>query len=69
MSSRIYRAVTVTGAAVGDFAECSFGVSLAGMIASAYVSAADTVTVVLFNATTGTVDLASTTLRARVRKA
>ena len=61
--------VTVTGAAVGDFAECSFGVSLAGMIASAYVSAADTVTVVLFNATTGTVDLASTTLRARVRKA
>jgi parallel beta-helix repeat protein len=61
--------VTVTGAAVGDFAECSFGVSLAGMIASAYVSAADTVTVVLFNATIGTVDLASTTLRAHVRKA
>jgi hypothetical protein len=60
--------VTVTGAAVGDFASCSFGVNLAGLVASAYVSAADTVTVALFNPTVGSVDLASTTLRARVSK-
>jgi hypothetical protein len=61
--------VTVTGAAVGDFADCSFGVSLAGLIVTAYVSAADTVTVVLFNSTLGAIDLASTTLRVRVQKA
>lgn len=60
--------VTVTGAALGDFAEVSFGVSLAGLICTAYVSAADTVTVALFNPTVGAVDLASTTVRARVRK-
>jgi hypothetical protein len=37
-------------------------------MAAAYVSAADTVTVALFNPTAGAIDLASTTLRARVRK-
>jgi hypothetical protein len=58
--------VTVTGAALGDFATCSFGLTLAGLVATAYVSAADTVTVVLFNPTLGAIDLASTTLRVRV---
>lgn len=61
-------AVTVTGAALGDLAVCSFGVSLGGLVATAYVSAADTVTVVLFNPTGAAIDLASTTLRARVWK-
>jgi hypothetical protein len=56
----------VTGAALGDFATCSFGLTLAGLVATAYVSAADTVTVVLFNPTLGAIDLASTTLRVRV---
>jgi hypothetical protein len=60
--------LTVTGAALGDYAVCSFGVSLSGLMAAAYVSAADTVTVALFNPTAGAIDLASTTLRARVRK-
>jgi len=60
--------VTVTGAALGDIAECSFGVDLAGLTATAYVSATDTVTVVLHNPTGGTIDLASTTLRVRVKK-
>lgn len=59
--------VTVTGAVVGDDVSASFGVSLAGLVMSAYVSAADTVTVVLFNPTLGAVDLASGTLRAAVR--
>jgi hypothetical protein len=61
--------VTVTGAALGDFADASFSLSLAGLVVTAYVSAANTVTVVFFNPTGGAVDLASGTLRARVRKA
>lgn len=62
--------VTVTGAALGDFvAGVSVGVDLAGCRLSGYVSAADTVTVVLHNGTGGAVDLASTTLRVLVRKA
>ena len=61
--------VTVTGAALGDFVEAvSVGVDLAGTVLTGYVSAADTVTVVLRNGTGGAVNLASTTLRVRVRK-
>lgn len=61
--------VTVTGAALGDFCQATVGVSQAGVILHAYVSAADTVTVVLQNESGGAVDLASTTLRVLVRKA
>lgn len=61
--------VTVTGAVLGDDASASFGASLTGLVISAYVSAADTVTVVLFNPTIAVVDLASGTLRATVRPA
>ena len=58
--------ITVTGAAMGDFALASFSNSLSGLTVTAYVSAADTVTVVLFNGTAGAIDLASGTLRAKV---
>jgi len=58
--------ITVTGAAVGDFVIVSPGVSLAGLVMTAYVSAADTVTVVLYNPTAGAVDLASSTWKAKV---
>lgn len=58
--------VTVTGAALGDFADVSFSLDLQGITTTAYVSAANTVTVRLQNETTGTIDLASGTLRARV---
>ncbi len=61
--------VTVAGAALGDFAEVSFGVSLQGITCTAFVSAADTVSFRLQNETGGTIDLASTTVRALVRKA
>ena len=61
--------VTVTGAALGDFALVSFGVDLAGVSVTAYVSAANTVSVRLQNESGGVVDLASTTIRARVLKA
>lgn len=61
--------VTVTGAALGDFADASFSLTLAGLAMTAYVSATNTVTAVLFNPTAGAIDLASGTIRARVRKA
>ena len=61
--------VTVTGAALGDFAEASFSNNINGITLTAWVSAADTVSVRFQNESGGTLDLASGTLRARVRKA
>lgn len=68
--ARVTTTVTVTGAALGDFVTAvSVGVDQAGVMLDGYVSAADTVTVTLHNETGGAVNLASTTLRALVRKA
>ncbi|WP_347270347.1 glycosyl hydrolase family 28-related protein [Rhizorhabdus histidinilytica] len=61
--------VTVTGAALGDYANASFSVALAGVTVTAWVSTPNTVSVRFQNETGGTVDLASGTLRARVWKA
>lgn len=58
--------VTVTGAALGDFALASFSLDLQGITVTAYVSATDTVTVRFQNESGGTLDLASGTLRVRV---
>jgi len=56
--------VAVPGVALGDMViGMSIGVSEAGLIRRAYVSAANTVTIVTVNPTAGTVDLASTTLQ------
>lgn len=61
--------VTVTGAALGDFVVgVSHGVDLAGITVTAYVSAANTVSVRFQNESGGAVDLASATLRAVVAK-
>ena len=60
--------VTVTGAALGDFAGASFSNDLQGITITAWVSAANTVSVRFQNETGGTIDLASGTLRARVSK-
>ena len=60
--------ITVTGAALGDFAIFSAGVDLVGLIATCYVSAANTVTVNLENQTAAAIDLASTTWKAKVLK-
>lgn len=60
--------VTVTGAALGDFAVASFGGDLAGVSVTAYVSSVDTVSVRFQNESGGIVDLGSTTLRVRVYK-
>lgn len=60
--------VSVTGAALGDFALASFSLDLQGILVTAYVSAANTVSVRFQNETTGTIDLGSGTLKARVWK-
>jgi hypothetical protein len=61
--------VTVTGAAVGE--PCVAGLTTmttTNMTITAYVSAANTVTVVIFNKSGGAVDLGSGTLRVAVQK-
>ena len=59
--------VTVTGAALGDFAIASFSLNTQDLIVTAWVSAANTVSVRFQNETgAGPVDIASGTLRARV---
>jgi hypothetical protein len=60
--------VTVTGAALGDYAQASFSLNLQGITVTAWVSAADTVSVRFQNESGGALDLASGTLRARVTK-
>jgi hypothetical protein len=57
--------VTVTGAALGDYAEASFSLALGGLIIFAAVSAANTVTVTFYNPTGAPIDLGSGVLRAR----
>lgn len=62
--------VIVPGAAVGDFAMVSLTTMVTNtMMLSAHVSAADTVTVVLFNPTVGTINLDAGTLYVLVFKA
>jgi len=60
--------ITVTGAALGDFAMASFSLNLQGITLTAWVSAADTVSVRMQNESGGALNLASGTLRARVIK-
>lgn len=61
--------VTVTGAALGDFAIASFSLDTLGLDIFAEVSAANTVRVTLRNNTGGTLDHGLGTIRARVWKA
>ena len=62
--------VAVPGVALGDMVlGFSFGVSEAGLVTRAYVSAANTVTIVTYNPTAGSVNLASTTLQMIIGRA
>jgi hypothetical protein len=62
--------VTVSGVALGDMViGMAIGVSEAGLVRRAYVSAANTVTIVTYNPTAGSVDLASTTLNLIIGRA
>lgn len=58
--------VAAIGANVGDFAIASFSADLQGITVTAYVSAANVVTVRFQNESGGVIDLASGTLRVRV---
>lgn len=60
--------VSVIGAKMGDYAVASFDLDLQGITVTAYVSAADTVSVRFQNESGGTLDLASGTLRVKVFK-
>lgn len=62
-------AITVTGAALGDFVMVAAPYDLQGVDATAYVSAANTVKIRLSNLTGAGVTLASGTWRVRVVKA
>ena len=56
--------VTVPGVVLGDMViGMSAGVSEAGLVRRAYVSAADTVTIATTNTTGGAVDIAQTTIK------
>ena len=61
--------VTVTGAALGDFAVASMGVDTVAAQLTASVTAANTVTVVISNVSGSAIDLASQTLSVKVFKA
>jgi hypothetical protein len=60
--------VTVTGAALGDFALASLSVSAAGLIVTAYVSATNTVTVLMRNETGASITLSGATIKVKVTK-
>jgi hypothetical protein len=66
--SGVTTSVTVTGAAVGDKAEATFSNSLQGIVLTAYVGSANSVSVRFQNGTGGALDLASGTLKAVVTK-
>ena len=55
--------VTATGASLGDFVVVSFSLDVTDLQLDGHVTAADTVTCVLSNSTTGSINLGSGTLR------
>lgn len=60
--------ITVTGAALGDLVDASFSRDLQGVRLNAWVSATNTVSYRFINESGSTVDLASGTVKVRVRK-
>lgn len=62
-------AVTVTGAAFGDFVQVAAPYDLQGVTATAYVSVANSVVIRLQNGTDGAITLAAGTWKLRVSKA
>ncbi|MDQ0062382.1 hypothetical protein [Paenibacillus harenae] len=61
-------AVTITGAAFGDYVLVSAPYDATGIIAVGCVSAANAVKITVFNATAGTIDLASGTWKIKLLK-
>lgn len=58
--------IAVPGAKLGDFVLVSMGVDVAGISVTGYVSATDVVSIRFQNESTGTLDLASTTVKGLV---
>ncbi len=58
--------ITVAGAALGNRVMVSFSLDIQAQTLTAYVSSANTVTVVLFNSTSGTLNLGSGILTVKV---
>jgi hypothetical protein len=61
--------ITVAGAATTDYVDASFSLNLQGVTLTAWVSAADTVSLRFYNSTGGAIDLGQGVLRALVTKA
>lgn len=57
---------TVAGAAIGDMVLIGAGVDVVDLIVSATITAADTLTLTLYNPTASAIDLASSTWNAKV---
>lgn len=55
--------VTAVGASLGDHVDVSFSLDLQGQTLTAYVNDGDSITWVLFNSTSGTINLASGTMK------
>lgn len=62
------RTITVTGAILGDFALASFSVDVGALSVSANVTAANTVTVVIANNTSGGITFSVGTVYASVQQ-
>lgn len=60
--------ITVAGASLGDFVEVSAGGNLNGLTVSGNVIGSNAVQVLIYNGSTGPVDLGSTVFRARVKQ-
>lgn len=58
--------IAISGVTLGNFVQVSFNNDIQGLTLTGYVSAADTVTVVLSNATGGTITIGAGTVNARV---
>jgi hypothetical protein len=67
-SSYLTQTFTVTGALMNDFSHHSFSQNLSGLIMSSYVSAPDQATVILFNPTAGSINIAGGTLKLRLTR-
>ena len=57
------QAVAVTGAALGMAAEASFSLDITGLVITAYVDSANSVTAVLVNPTAGAINLGAGVLK------
>lgn len=65
-SSTLSSGITITGAALGNYVQVGAPYDLQGLSATAYVSATNTVKILLVNNTGGAVDLASGTWKIRI---